>query len=770
MNKDKVFYTAFHKCATTSLAYFFHDLGYRVCDHGVFQPSAPKNFKGICSGDYSRMIAAAEENDAFTDSPWFLFYELFDNLYDNAKFIHAIRDPESWYKSCLKYFKDSPAAPIDKFIYGNDVAASVENNKTLWIERYLRHNQEVLDYFKGRDNFLLIDFFNKEGVEDEICNFLGINRGNASIPRANQTKPLSPTPSLKGVQGRVQNKQKRFAICQLGDKKYMSKWTECISTVSDYCKKYQYDHILLEESIDSCDPTYQKPKFLLRHIDKYDYVMWLDADVVIANDAVRLESFVDGYPDKDLIACEDPGGWSLNAGALIFRNSPSTIDLLETWWSYRDTGFHGEDWRTKREGIGLAHDQSTLIALLGADEWLGRCDPEVYEKRISRDRYHIYSLKENKFNTHPKLYSPGDFLIHFMGYSSDRVVPHISIWHDDYKQRFEPKINWLFLSYLCSKLTPDGYGDHNHLDPSEALSSALKPLGIDFETSLRKKLKDNKKLEDQWWATGREKIIDNFCSSIRPGNRALFSLISEDVSPSSYLVEKESMDIVRINGSSDLAILTMHDEKTRKHGVESENNILSYANEHGFAAYSSRSNPFPAIHSCWAKWKIMEKFLDSHEYLVWMDADTLIVDSEWSIKSIIETHEDFDILPANDLDTSVFVVKCTDKGKDVVRKMCSYIDEASPDDLSLNSHIHSLNDDHRQAFREKKADRIFSITLGDSDANVKPYGSIYLGNIDRVMCSQAHSYSKAWAIHFSHFFDEEKFVLMKNFNKIISED
>ena len=404
MISNKVFYTAFHKCATTSMGYFFKDVGYVVCDHGAFQPSNRQEIKKICAGDYSSLVDASQNYDAFFDSPWFLFYKIFDNLYD-AKFVHCIRDPESWYKSCVRYFKDQPASPIDKFIYGNEVAFSVENNKNFWIERYLRHNQEVLDYFKGRSNFLLVDLFDKNNkTEEQICNFVGVDRGGATISKTNQTVETVPPIITKEdpveqypVQQENSSKLK-FAIVQLGDSAYMKNAKPFCDTVSSYCAKHGYHYFPHTEPIDDCDLTYQKPKAILKYIDRYDYVMWLDGDCMVFNEDISLESIVKEFPNKSLFACKDPGFWALNAGALIFKNSPEAKDILNKWWDIRDKENHGSKWRSG--GLtrqGHCQDQSTLIALLGLEGH--GCDANLVKEKIDPEHYHIFKIQEDKFNT-----------------------------------------------------------------------------------------------------------------------------------------------------------------------------------------------------------------------------------------------------------------------------------------------------------------------------------------------------------------------------------
>jgi len=188
--KSKIFYTGFHKCATSSMAKWFRDLGFDICDHGAFQPNDPLIHKDICSSK-KMMLEICDQREVFFDSPWFLFYEMFDKIYQDARFIHAIRDPESWYKSCVNYFGDTEGSVARKYIYGNK-KANPAKNKIHWMHTYIKHQESVLNYFKHKENFLLIDIFNNSNLqcEDQICDFLDIPRTNDPIEHKNISRQI----------------------------------------------------------------------------------------------------------------------------------------------------------------------------------------------------------------------------------------------------------------------------------------------------------------------------------------------------------------------------------------------------------------------------------------------------------------------------------------------------------------------------------------------------------------------------------------------------
>jgi len=60
----------------------------------------------------------------------------------------------------------------------------------------------------------------------------------------------------------------------------------------------------------------------------YDYVVWLDSDTLIIDQNIDLGDIVTSF-HSDFIAAPDHGNGSINAGVLIFKNSPIAIEMLD---------------------------------------------------------------------------------------------------------------------------------------------------------------------------------------------------------------------------------------------------------------------------------------------------------------------------------------------------------------------------------------------------------------------------------------------------------
>ena len=81
--------------------------------------------------------------DAFQDNPWPIIYRFLDKEYPGSKFILTIRPSDKWIGSVTDHFsKGRP--PMREWIYGPGKANPI-GNEAVYVERYERHNREVID-------------------------------------------------------------------------------------------------------------------------------------------------------------------------------------------------------------------------------------------------------------------------------------------------------------------------------------------------------------------------------------------------------------------------------------------------------------------------------------------------------------------------------------------------------------------------------------------------------------------------------------------------
>jgi len=171
-----------------------------------------------------------------------------------------------------------------------------------------------------------------------------------------------------------------------------------------YAKKHGYTfHEGGDEIWDRSKPIpWSKFHFIKKYLNDYDYLFWSDADVIILNHEIRLESLVALLPAEKHMLWSRDACRNLNNGHLILRGRSSWVaDFCTRALAQEDLTYH------------IWWDNAAMIRL--------------YET-VSTDREKIYTSEEHwKLNAYVfgpsdsatdrtvRLYEPGDFLIHFAG-------------------------------------------------------------------------------------------------------------------------------------------------------------------------------------------------------------------------------------------------------------------------------------------------------------------------------------------------------------------
>jgi hypothetical protein len=175
----KIIGVGFQKTGTSTLREALRILGYTVKD------TTPRALIPILRGDYNKVLRIIKKYDALEDTPWYMIYKELDQLLPGSKFILTTRDEKSWYTSVSKHIGDLPAAQHE-WIYGRGKGL-VKYHRDHTIEVYKRHNNEVIDYFKNRqEDFLVLDFTKGDRWEP-LCRFLGKEVPDIPFPHSNKT-------------------------------------------------------------------------------------------------------------------------------------------------------------------------------------------------------------------------------------------------------------------------------------------------------------------------------------------------------------------------------------------------------------------------------------------------------------------------------------------------------------------------------------------------------------------------------------------------------
>ncbi|HUR31926.1 MAG TPA: sulfotransferase [Saprospiraceae bacterium] len=195
---NKAFCIGFHKTGTTSLGVALEELGYNVCGvrHDLI-PSLQKN-------DMSEVIAVVKSHDAFRDNPWPVIFKELDVLFPGSKFILTIREENKWIKSAVNHFQRTPS-DMRLFIYGK---AFPVGNEEIYLNRYRKHNEAVVEYFKNRASDLLILNLEHENPWIQLCKFLDKPIPGRPFPLINKGA-YSPLSRLKKQAPRILRGLKR---------------------------------------------------------------------------------------------------------------------------------------------------------------------------------------------------------------------------------------------------------------------------------------------------------------------------------------------------------------------------------------------------------------------------------------------------------------------------------------------------------------------------------------------------------------------------------
>jgi len=134
--------------------------------------------------------------DGFTDNPLPLIYRELDKRHSNSKFIHTIRDEDSWLKS-VKWLFTTGAVKFNwqnhKFAdeFHTALYGTTQFDETIFLKKYRAYNQQVRDYFANRPNdYLLFNIEAGDGFE-KLCPFLGRPiPANTPFPRRNQSEAV----------------------------------------------------------------------------------------------------------------------------------------------------------------------------------------------------------------------------------------------------------------------------------------------------------------------------------------------------------------------------------------------------------------------------------------------------------------------------------------------------------------------------------------------------------------------------------------------------
>lgn len=191
--KEKVFGIGLGRTGTKSLSMALDVLDFTV----IHYPIGQRIFDELTSGNFD--LSVLEEFDGITDITVAAYYRELDRQYPGSKFILTVREREAWLKSMEEHWRNKPVHDYEvgksetQMRLRRFLRSSVYGLYTFGRERlatvHEEHTRQVLEYFRGRDNLLVMDVTKGDGW-DKLCPFLGVPLVEAPFPNVNKKDGL----------------------------------------------------------------------------------------------------------------------------------------------------------------------------------------------------------------------------------------------------------------------------------------------------------------------------------------------------------------------------------------------------------------------------------------------------------------------------------------------------------------------------------------------------------------------------------------------------
>ena len=203
-SRKKIFVIGRNKTGTTSVGHALSTMGFKVGK----QSKAERLIDDWKQRKFKSIVKYCKSAEAFQDVPFSLdyTYQVMDYEFPESKFILTVRNSaQEWYDSLTRFHtkivgKDRlpTADDLKQFsyretgwlwrnqqsVYGIDEQSLY--NKEIYIQHYERHNKTVMDYFKYRENDLLVINLAAPDSMKALSNFLGVPEYKGDMPHLNK--------------------------------------------------------------------------------------------------------------------------------------------------------------------------------------------------------------------------------------------------------------------------------------------------------------------------------------------------------------------------------------------------------------------------------------------------------------------------------------------------------------------------------------------------------------------------------------------------------
>jgi hypothetical protein len=194
----------------------------------------------------------------------------------------------------------------------------------------------------------------------------------------------------------------------------------CTATHRNYAERRGYDCEVVRHYRPDTHPSHQKIRIIQERIDRYDRIMWLDADSVVMDmDQRPAEHWV-----KDGAVITISADWccaveddeaepittiGVSCGNFIVSNTPDVHRFIDIWAKYSE--------RYARR-MACCWEQSGVRDAMKADQWINDRVHRLHRRKMN-SVHHTCANRNFPFGA-PKPYEPGDWLLHLT--NVDRIA------------------------------------------------------------------------------------------------------------------------------------------------------------------------------------------------------------------------------------------------------------------------------------------------------------------------------------------------------------
>ncbi|WP_170384197.1 sulfotransferase [Ruegeria atlantica] len=188
--KTKVFCIGLGKTGTSTFGEIMRQCGYKHSEGPVHIGLAAFKVQ-----DLETLFRISEMFDSFDDYPWPFLYRVMHEKYPDAKFVLTKREnPDTWWKSLNTH--NLRQGPKDNQLMSLNGYLPAQNAAELK-EFYLRHIEEVREYFSGSENFIEI-CWNDQEARSKLVSFIGLDF-SGEVPHQNAAQDKDPRELIDGL-------------------------------------------------------------------------------------------------------------------------------------------------------------------------------------------------------------------------------------------------------------------------------------------------------------------------------------------------------------------------------------------------------------------------------------------------------------------------------------------------------------------------------------------------------------------------------------------